>query len=174
MDDIFDVAKDYVLKYTRKILNDNRKIVSPIPDDYLISQATKNNNKTEFPKESKFLATWGRDLPNWNDVYRMVILTFGKEGHNMMRVLEGENRSLNPRAENINKDGSVDRGLFQINSNTFADFMRRKPKKLYEAGIRSFEDMYDPEKNIKMAKIIWEEQGYNAWYGAPSYLRNKK
>lgn len=155
MDDIFDTAKNYVLKYTKKILNSRNKVVSPIPEDYLLSQATKKNQeKTEFPKQSKFLATWGRELPNWNEIYRMVIQTFGKEGHNMMRVLEGENRGLNPRAENINKDGSVDRGLFQINSNTFADFMRRKPKKLYEAGIRSFEDMYDPEKILRWQKLF--------------------
>lgn len=88
------------------------------------------------------------------------------------RVLKGENGARNPRAENRNNDGSIDRGLFQINSNTFADFQRRKGDLMAQAGIRSYEDMFDPAKNAKMAKIIKDEQGWAAWYGAPDDLRN--
>lgn len=82
----------------------------------------------------------------------------------------GENLQLDPRAENENSDGSIDRGMFQINSNTFEDFQRRKPEQLEAAGIGSYEDMFDPEKNMRMAKIIWEEQGFGAWVGAPPDL----
>lgn len=88
------------------------------------------------------------------------------------RVLQGENQGRNPRAENRNNDGSIDRGLFQINSGTFADFQRRKGNLMAQAGIKSYEDMFDPAKNAKMAKIIHDEQGWNAWYGAPDDLRS--
>lgn len=87
------------------------------------------------------------------------------------RVLMGENQGRNPRAENRNSDGSIDRGLFQINSNTFADFQRRKGNLMAAAGIRSYDDMFNPTLNAKMAKIIHDEQGWDAWYGAPADLR---
>ena len=93
---------------------------------------------------------------------------------NIIRVLDGENRGRDPNSINKNKDGSLDIGLFQINSNTFSDFMRRKGDVISAMGINTFEDLFDPVKNIQMAKIIWDEQGWNAWYGAPSELRIKK
>lgn len=172
----FDIAKDYVLKYSRNILNQKpEKIVSPIPEDYLEKVIKEKRQKQTQPSSVlssvSAVSSSSKTPQKWNEVYSLVSKYFGKEADNMMEVLKGENRGLNPRAENVNKDGSIDRGLFQINSNTFADFMRRKKDRLYKMGIRSFEDMYDPEKNVKMARIIWEEQGYNAWYGAPSYLR---
>lgn len=83
----------------------------------------------------------------------------------------GENLSYDALAEGRNTDGSIDRGLFQINSNTFADFMRRHGNEMQAVGINSFDDMFDPRKNALMAKLIEEEQGYGAWYGAPQELR---
>lgn len=82
----------------------------------------------------------------------------------------GENFDFNPLAENKNSDGSIDRGLFQINSNTFSDFMRRKGDVLRSLGITSYEDMYDPTLNATMAKLIFDEQGWGAWYGKPPHL----
>ena len=100
---------------------------------------------------------------------------FGKNADNFRRVLShpagGENKGFDPLVENRNDDGSTDRGLFQINSNTFIDFMRRKPGTLKRAGIVDFDDMFDVEKNIAMAKIIFREQGFDAWFGAPEDLR---
>lgn len=91
---------------------------------------------------------------------------------NVPRVLAGENPSHNPKPkDHVNKNGSLDRGLMQINSNTFKDFMRRKGKLLQSKGITSYEDMYDREKNLIMARIIWDEQGWKAWFGAPEDLR---
>jgi hypothetical protein len=83
----------------------------------------------------------------------------------------GENLGYDPQARNTNTDGSYDTGLFQINSNTFADFMRRHQNSMRGQGIGSYDDMYDPELNMKMAKLIQGEQGYGAWYGAPPHLR---
>jgi hypothetical protein len=83
----------------------------------------------------------------------------------------GENRSYNPNARNFNSGGTEDRGLFQINSDTFNDFKRRYPKTMASNKIASFDDMYDPYKNAVMANIIFNEQGFGAWYGAPPRLR---
>jgi hypothetical protein len=96
---------------------------------------------------------------------------FGDESRNALRTLQGENALQKPNAVNVNNDGSRDVGVFQINSNTFKDFMKRKGNLLKSYGISSFDDMFDPEKNIIMAKIIHGEQGWKAWYGAPPDLR---
>ncbi|MBK9272861.1 MAG: transglycosylase SLT domain-containing protein [Saprospiraceae bacterium] len=107
----------------------------------------------------------------YSDVLNSV---FGGEADDAMRVLQGENAPLDPRAVNINTNGSEDRGLFQINSDTFADFQRRKGNQMRKAGITSYDDMFDPVKNAKMAAIIKDEQGWKAWYGAPDDLRAGK
>ena len=96
---------------------------------------------------------------------------FGQEAADAIRVLMGENSRHDPRARNRNNDGSEDRGLFQINSNTFNDFWARKQNLMRQAGINNYNDMYDPLKNAAMAKIIKDEQGWKAWYGAPEDLR---
>lgn len=98
---------------------------------------------------------------------------WGSQAPDVYRVLQGENGSIDPSAVNINKDGSADTGLLQVNENTFNDFMRRKGNMLKQSGIQSYADMRDPVKNLKMAKIIYDEQGWNAWYGAPDDLRSQ-
>lgn len=96
---------------------------------------------------------------------------FGQEAADAIRVLKGENVNHDAQARNKNNDGSEDRGLFQINSNTFNDFWNRKQNLLRQNGINNYNDMYDPVKNARMAKIIKDEQGWKAWYGAPEELR---
>lgn len=85
----------------------------------------------------------------------------------------GENLDYNATGVNVNDDGSLDTGLFQINSNTFADFMKRKPERMAAYGITSYNDMKDPFKNMLMAKIIFDEQGQQAWYGSEYYRKRK-
>ena len=51
--------------------------------------------------------------------------------------------------------------------------MQRQGAKLKELGINSFEDMYDPSKNIAVAKLIQQGSkqanpnaaGYGGWFG---------
>lgn len=96
----------------------------------------------------------------------------------------GENLGFNPRAENKNKNGTLDRGLFQINSDTFAKLQANETwgPVVRASGINSFDDMFDPELNAKMALIIWKEReswdpkgGFAAWYGAsPGLLYNEE
>lgn len=96
---------------------------------------------------------------------------FGNQYTNWYRAMNGENGSHDPTREYHNDDGSVDRGIMQINSNTFNDFLRRKGDMMKQMGINTFNDMFDPLKNIKMGKLIYDEQGWNAWHGAPADLK---
>jgi lysozyme C len=59
------------------------------------------------------------------------------------------------RASNKNRNGSVDYGLFQVNSIHYGD-----------AGCPSNSTgLYDAAKNTKCALSIYKSQGINAWYG---------
>ncbi len=56
---------------------------------------------------------------------------------------------LNPKAIHINGNGSVDRGLWQINNRAWSDFPAWRA--------------YDVEKSAKMALHIYREQGWSGW-----------
>ena len=71
----------------------------------------------------------------------------------------------NPNAQGKNKDGSLDRGLGQINSSTFEDYNSRMPNRIEDMGIKSYQDMFDPAKNLQMMDLIKQYQGWGAWYG---------
>jgi C-type lysozyme/alpha-lactalbumin family len=59
------------------------------------------------------------------------------------------------RATNKNKNGSVDRGLFQINS-----------IHMHDPGCPSTaEGVFDAEANVKCARVIFRMQGLKAWFG---------
>ena len=60
------------------------------------------------------------------------------------------------RASNRNRNGSTDRGLFQINSIHLGS-MRGCPS--------SANALWDASTNAECAYAIWRAQGYNAWYG---------
>jgi len=63
--------------------------------------------------------------------------------------------SFYSRASNRNRNGTTDRGLFQINSTH-----------LGEAGCPgSSTGLWDPHANAKCALNIYRSQGVNAWYG---------
>jgi hypothetical protein len=105
---------------------------------------------------------------------------FGDEACNAKKVLRwtdaqgnvyGENTNfITENADRIQKDGSVDRGLFRINSNTFKDYMHRMPQYLHNNSIYTWDDMLDPVLNIRMAQIIYLYQGWCGWFGAPNDL----
>ena len=87
------------------------------------------------------------------------------------------------------KEINTDRGLFRINNETFYDYLgdRREGYRdaMYEAGIidepdykhitpekakEYYDRMYDMEKNVAMAKIIYDKAGWKAWFAAPIEL----
>src|SRR4030042_6324362 len=60
--------------------------------------------------------------------------------------------------DNVNKDGSRDRGLWQINSKYWPELWKKY-------------DLYDPAQNAEAAAIVWSKQAYGAWatYNSKSY-----
>ena len=123
-----------------------------------------DKESTVTPYDKEIGGVFGDD---WKDATRVLRYTDEKG------VIKGENTGFQtgPEVDIPNNDGSIDRGLYRINSNTFADFHRRKKSLLQKNGITSYRDMYEPTLNIKMAKIIYDEQGWGAWYAAPPDLR---
>jgi len=77
------------------------------------------------------------------------------------------------------QEPNEDRGLFRINNETFylLQGSRKWNSKMKKAGIYSYDDMYDPEKNIRMARIMgdWRQQDlkmprWSGWFAAPKNI----
>lgn len=68
--------------------------------------------------------------------------------------------SLRPNALNINKDGSKDWGLFQINDRFW----------LGECGVIQGDELWNIDTNVKCAKKVYDKMGFRAWV---QYNRNK-
>ena len=83
------------------------------------------------------------------------------------------------------QENSEDRGLFRINNKTFYTYLNSKEgrKRMKDYGIidsesldhltpkkasEYYERMYDPALNAKMARIIFDKQGWGAWFAAPA------
>lgn len=64
----------------------------------------------------------------------------------MIAIAKAES-GMNPQAVNYNRNGSIDTGLFQVNSVHGYDGL----------------SLFDPEKNIKAAREIYDKQGIQAW-----------
>lgn len=90
--------------------------------------------------------------------FRKLVEKYPWNTDTMLAIMQAES-NCNPRADNtgLNKDGTNDKGLLQINSiHGFSDAER-----------------LDPIRNIDIAFKIWQMQGYKAWsaYSNGSYLR---
>lgn len=90
--------------------------------------------------------------------FREIVEKYPWNSKVMLAIMRAES-GCNPRSDNtgLNRDGSNDKGLFQINSiHGFSDAER-----------------LDPIQNIKIAFRIWQSQGYRAWsaYSNGSYLK---
>lgn len=89
------------------------------------------------------------------------------------------------------KENSIDRGLFRINNKRFYDILNdRRPgfrDAMFNVGLiddlhkggkgltsevvsKYWDRMLDPEKNIKMAKVIFDIGGWAGWFAAPPDL----
>ena len=64
----------------------------------------------------------------------------------MIAIAKAES-GMNPKAVNHNRNGSIDTGLFQVNSVHGYDGL----------------SLFDPEKNIEAAREIYDKQGIQAW-----------
>ncbi len=63
--------------------------------------------------------------------------------------------SFYEKASHKNHDGSIDRGLFQVNSTHLG----------WGACPRTADGLYDAHANGRCAHVIWSDQGLDAWYG---------
>jgi len=87
----------------------------------------------------------------------------------MVGIAGGES-GFNPLAHNPNAStGDNSYGLFQIN---MLGGMGPERRKLF--GIQSNEELFDPVKNVKAAKAIYDRQGLGAWsvYSSGAYKNN--
>lgn len=82
------------------------------------------------------------------DIVKMV---FGKHADDAFKLLECENKDLNPSEKHTNDDGSVDYGLFQLNS-YWHGFNRLPNNDRY---------LTDPMVNAAMAYRLYVESGYS-------------
>lgn len=161
--------------------------IGPAGEKKLWGYELSPEGQEAIEKEQGTGGTWVPDVTDkgGNSYNKFIEDIFGDNAGSAKQILAWEDDSGKKGGENqgfeagkekdfTNKNGSVDRGLFRINSVHFTEpEMKRREKKLKAAGITSWEDMLDPEKNIKMAKIIFEEQGWSAWVAAPEWLKNK-
>lgn len=75
-----------------------------------------------------------------------------------------------------NNNGSIDRGLFQINSAHLKGAYRNSAGERISAGLcvdLKADDLWDVEKNAQCAAKIYKEQGLTAWYGYKSHRTTK-
>lgn len=82
-----------------------------------------------------------------NDIEAYILEVFGDEYSNAMAILSCENKGLNPKATNHNRNGSLDVGIFQINS------------------IHGYSQTYleNYRNNIDVAYKIYQRDGWSAW-----------
>jgi hypothetical protein len=94
--------------------------------------------------------------------YLALFVGFNKQEAKIMTCIAEYESSFNTRALNQNADGSFDLGLMQINT------LWHKEPKCYH-GLK--EGLYDPIQNMQCARMVYQIQGFNAWYG---YKWNKE
>ena len=63
-----------------------------------------------------------------------------------------------PNATNVNRNGSKDWGLFQIN-----DIHAKDIKRVFGYEMK---ELLDPQKNLEVASWLWKRFGWRIWYGA--------
>lgn len=83
-------------------------LLSPVPATETLSIATHSAE----PKKTSSV----QEKSEHDQIVAYITEVFGKDTPKAMKVLSCENESLNPRAVNKNRNGSIDRGVFQINS----------------------------------------------------------
>lgn len=79
---------------------------------------------------------------------------FGVYDCKMALAVARAESGMNPEAWNINKNGTIDVGIFQINSIHFN-----------QPGC-SLREVVDPKKNVDCAYSIWKRQGWHPWTAA--------
>jgi hypothetical protein len=92
---------------------------------------------------------------------------FDKEDMPMARIAMKRESSFNPKAYNVNKNGTADYGLFQINEVNVPE--------LRKAGIiNEVTDLYDADTNIVAASYLKKKYGWKPWKSSLGELAEGK
>lgn len=175
-------------------LNPTRIPVEPTPAYDELAEAKHDHKvfkrdlaREHMDEQNKFFASQGFVEKNPYDslideVFGAVSPELAQEAKEVLRYYDPvtgkvtkENANFDPNAENVNADGSTDYGLFQINgTHTLEDLINRFPDIAVNLDIHSADALLKPETNVKVALwVMWQFQGWRAWYGAPDHLRRK-
>jgi len=109
------------------------------------------NGITEQSIDDYFLCNHLQDVKQW---YGLTQQYFGDETLKALAVMSCESDGY-PNAVNINKDNSIDQGLFQFNSQT-EEWLE---KDIYNKDL----DMFKPKTNIKTAAWLVRNDGWHHW-----------
>jgi hypothetical protein len=124
-----------------------------IIDEYLMGN--KNNTKNNPYGVEKPKTTPSHKTPGSLDKQSMS--DWIKKNHAIMMAESGGD----PNAINWNKNGTADRGLFQINDINVPN--------LIKAGIiSSKEDLFDADKNRAVAEYLFKQSGFSPWNSSRS------
>jgi hypothetical protein len=125
--------------------------------------AAPESKSTDAPEESTLIEPQpqGSLESEKEQIIQYIVEVFGEHSPDAFNVLFCENRNLNPYATNHNRNGTIDRGIFQLNS-------------AYWGG----EENFDWKTNIDKAYMIFERAGktWRPWtcshrIGQPNYLQ---
>lgn len=94
------------------------------------------------------------------EAYKHLVDQYDWDTNTALAVMRAES-GCNPSATNkANRNGSVDRGLFQVNS-------------VHKAKVGNLDDLYDPATNVRIAYRVYQGSGWKAWsvYNSGAYKR---
>lgn len=117
------------------------------------SAPSEDDSEDTSTSEGKLLA--GRKIPAAEVARILQNAGFPEDMLGPMVCTAKYESSFFERASNKNKNGTIDRGLLQVNSAHIGD----------PSCPRTAEGLYDAKTNAKCALVIFNEQGITAWYG---------
>jgi len=110
-----------------------------------------NNGISEQSIDDYFLCNHLQDVKQW---YGLTQQYFGDETLKALAVMSCESDGY-PNAVNVNGDGSLDRGLFQFNTDTEAWL----EKDIFKRDL----DIFNPKINIRTAAWLVFNDGWHHW-----------
>ena len=126
--------------------------------------APESVSSTDAPEESTLIEPQPQgslEKSEREQIFEYIVEVFGEHSPDAFNVLFCENRNLDPYATNHNRNGTIDRGIFQLNS-------------AYWGG----EENFDWKTNIDKAYMIFERANktWRPWtcshrIGEPNYLQ---
>lgn len=117
----------------------------------VVTKSPRKKPKVKIPKV----------ITNCEQAYPLLARYFGDDIRIAKAVMQAESSCVSTKDNSgLNTDGTNDVGLMQINS-------------VHCPHLIKCEDRTDPEKNLKVARQIYEGSGWNAWvaYTSGAYIQ---